>query len=1166
MNTLNKRIFQLVSTLILVMFNSSQIFADHFVGGIFSYQCINDQEIHLDLSILIEENTYGSSSDPDAYISVYFKPTGGSTYEPYLEFTVESNDQEDFLYSPSPTFPIQRKLFILSNYPLTFDQFNEAGEYLFVYQRCCRTRDLTNLSESLQTGSTISIKISYENGSIICNDTPQFSDDPIIVTEAGETFNINLPITETDGDSLVYSFSSIYLGGGRGFSGCNALMPITFCPPPYDTPLYQSGYSYDTPFGVNNQVTLDPITGVLSGIIETASRYAIGIQIEEYRNGELLGIFDFEQQLIISDPDFCTYDLLLNSQEDVDLLGAEGCSTIKGNLTIIGETVLDLSPLSNIDSIYGNLVMEDLTNATSGLGLSSLRFIGGNFSIVNTTLNNSVSLSNLNHIGESLKVESNNQITSLSFLPNITNLRNLTIGNCPLSNLQGLEQVDTIRGSFSLFDLDLTETTPIFNLKYIGLNLSIKNLQLNSLDFLDSLAYVYEISLRNIAGLEELNSFNNLEVMDSYLTIENNNDLNTISGFQQLKEVFGITLDSLPNLSTIVSFPDLITSRVITFTELPNLTEITAFDSLETTGSIFLENLDELEILNSFHNLTTVTNLIRISFNSELETITGFENLNSITSQLEISFNSKLINIDGFQNLIFIGDKIEIRWNPSLPACAVFCPLLYYGFAPQEIDMSFNELFSSCRWPNLCEFSRITARTYLDENENGEKDEEEIYLKSSANAINVSPGPINTFLEDEIYKFHLNIGTYDIVTSQSSIWNISSPVATIEIIDLFENETYHEVGLTPNGITSDASIALALNGTTRCDSQRDISITVNNNGNSDLSGQVLFIKNPNVDIDFFFFCCPPDTILGDSIFWSIEDLPPTYNKELKLRTFLPSVNFIGEALVLKSQFFDQDQNLLDEFEFEDILTCSYDPNDKLTNPDRPGEENFTLFEEDLIYTIRFENIGNGEAINVRVLDIISTELDINTFQIIKTSDPITDMSINYETREINFFFNNINLGPGTTLDGTPLDNPDNKGFIQFRIKPLSDLTENTVVRNQAEIYFDGNEPIITNTALNTFVSELPTVGTSFLSEENALDILLFPNPSTGETNIATTMEYLNTDIEIFNTQGQLQRKLSVALSPTSQLLDLDLNAGVYFIKILDKASNEQSVLKFVRIN
>jgi hypothetical protein len=62
--------------------------------------------------------------------------------------------------------------------------------------------------------------------------------------------------------------------------------------------------------------------------------------------------------------------------------------------------------------------------------------------------------------------------------------------------------------------------------------------------------------------------------------------------------------------------------------------------------------------------------------------------------------------------------------------------------------------------------------------------------------------------------------------------------------------------------------------------------------------------------------------------------------------------------------------------------------------------------------------------------------------------------------EIQFFFENIWLGVNKT------------GFVTYEVKSLSDIPDHTAVTNKADIVFDFNQPIVTNTTHNTLVYEL----------------------------------------------------------------------------------------------
>jgi hypothetical protein len=93
--------------------------------------------------------------------------------------------------------------------------------------------------------------------------------------------------------------------------------------------------------------------------------------------------------------------------------------------------------------------------------------------------------------------------------------------------------------------------------------------------------------------------------------------------------------------------------------------------------------------------------------------------------------------------------------------------------------------------------------------------------------------------------------------------------------------------------------------------------------------------------------------------------------------------------------------------FAAIVLNSYDPNDKQCHL----PTNILPFEqEDLGYTVRFQNDGNYPALNVVIRDTISTNLDLSTFRLLSAKHPVS-YSINPTSREIVFSFSGIQLQP-----------------------------------------------------------------------------------------------------------------------------------------------------------
>lgn len=135
-------------------------------------------------------------------------------------------------------------------------------------------------------------------------------------------------------------------------------------------------------------------------------------------------------------------------------------------------------------------------------------------------------------------------------------------------------------------------------------------------------------------------------------------------------------------------------------------------------------------------------------------------------------------------------------------------------------------------------------------------------------------------------------------------------------------------------------------------------------------------------------------------------------------------------------------------------SCSCDPNDKLVTPIGCGDNGNVKKDEELIYTIRFLNTGTGNAHNITLRDGLDSDVDLTTLKILSSSHNITNIQIIPDTVLI-LTFDNIEL------------EPDSSGFVTFSIHPKTGLADGTSVTNQAGIYFDNNDVVITNITRNT---------------------------------------------------------------------------------------------------
>ncbi len=219
------------------------------------------------------------------------------------------------------------------------------------------------------------------------------------------------------------------------------------------------------------------------------------------------------------------------------------------------------------------------------------------------------------------------------------------------------------------------------------------------------------------------------------------------------------------------------------------------------------------------------------------------------------------------------------------------------------------------------------------------------------------------------------------------------------------------------------------------------------------------------------------------------------------------------------------------------LSAAFDPNDKQVIPSGYGSENYVTVEDSLLeYRIRFQNTGNDTAFTVVVVDTLpSVELNPGTFISGASSHPYTVMM--YDNGIVSWRFENILLPDSTTNE------PASHGFVKFKIKTRPGLALGTVINNSAAIYFDYNDPIITNTSFVTIEEEQTVTGLKDVNEEAGLSV--YPNPTTGELFLSVDAMSNISVVSICDMTGR-----EVLRRPFAQQLDIsELSSGNYILSV-----------------
>jgi hypothetical protein len=236
----------------------------------------------------------------------------------------------------------------------------------------------------------------------------------------------------------------------------------------------------------------------------------------------------------------CSGDVTLSSQADVN---AFDCTEVTGNLTVEGDDINDLSPISSLNSVSGFLDIFLNPTLTSLGGLENLTSVGG-LSVANNELLESLSgLENLASVDGFLVVGFNPELTSLAALESVTSVGDVLFisDNSELESLVGLENITSIAGRLDITGNPmLVSLAGLESLTYIGEGVSIIqfNSSLESVTGLGNLITVAgELRITNNEVLESLNGLMSVASIGGDLIISGNDALESLDGLEHIASV-----------------------------------------------------------------------------------------------------------------------------------------------------------------------------------------------------------------------------------------------------------------------------------------------------------------------------------------------------------------------------------------------------------------------------------------------------------------------------------------------------------------------------------------------------------------------------------------------------------------------------------------------------
>ncbi|HEY0045465.1 MAG TPA: T9SS type A sorting domain-containing protein [Flavobacterium sp.] len=232
--------------------------------------------------------------------------------------------------------------------------------------------------------------------------------------------------------------------------------------------------------------------------------------------------------------------------------------------------------------------------------------------------------------------------------------------------------------------------------------------------------------------------------------------------------------------------------------------------------------------------------------------------------------------------------------------------------------------------------------------------------------------------------------------------------------------------------------------------------------------------------------------------------------------------------------------------FTQNVANSYDPNDISESHGPQIVHSAFDTNEYLQYIIRFENIGTANAINISIDNTLDPQLNGSSLRMVAASHPYILEKIG---NDLNFKFNNIQLPPSVP------DSNIGKGFIVYEVKVNSGFAVGDIIPNVAQIYFDTNPAIVTNTWTSEFVNALD------IANSTSTNFVLYPNPTQNVINIIGKDGLIIDDVKLYDVTGKLV--LATATSANEAVVNLtDLARGLYLAKI--KSNDLEQTVKVVK--
>jgi hypothetical protein len=239
--------------------------------------------------------------------------------------------------------------------------------------------------------------------------------------------------------------------------------------------------------------------------------------------------------------------------------------------------------------------------------------------------------------------------------------------------------------------------------------------------------------------------------------------------------------------------------------------------------------------------------------------------------------------------------------------------------------------------------------------------------------------------------------------------------------------------------------------------------------------------------------------------------------------------------------------------YEGYVVRSFDPNYIDVQPTGAGTPGYIHTTDSVLrYVVHFQNTGTTSATYVTLKIPVDPNLDIATFNYIGASVRPSKISAD-KNGLLTIEFDNIDL-----VDSS-VSWLGSQGFAAFTFKQKAGLAQLAQIHESANIYFDYNTAVPTDTVLNTIY------GPNGIKPVESGTLQVYPNPTSGSVTVDLSAINENMKaITIYDISGRAVINMPVNDASANKLYTVNtapLGAGVYIVEVTGNSKYVQKIVK-----